>query len=378
VFKAHRRDSGDPVAIKILRPEVAADPVLLRRFEQEFRAAQQLEHPHIVRALDFGQDGPTPYLVLELVDGPSLWDHARARGRLPAAEALRLIGQVAQALDYAHGRGMLHRDVKPDNVLVAADGHAKLTDFGLVKDLAGGPSLTVTATVLGTPHFMAPEQFDDAKSADKRCDVYGLAATLYLAVTGQAPFHANGYLSIVRKKMDRDLTPPRKLAPDLSVQAERAILRALSVSPAQRPESCTGFIAELARTDPIEDEVSAADEPAFPRPVADRRGRADNAEQRVTVRYPCDLAGVCQPIGEGEEHWQGRVRDLSAGGLCLVMDRRFEPGTVLLVEVRGSGKGVASTLVVRVVHARRESRRRWAVGCRVSRILAREEVRDLL
>src|SRR5262249_7255985 len=149
--------------------------------------------------------------------------------------------QIAEALDFAHGQGILHRDVKPDNVLVSANGIAKLTDFGLGKDDTG-PSLTVTATVLGTPHFMAPEQFDDAKSADKRCDVYGLAATLYMAVTGEAPFRAPGYLGIVRKKLRVDLTPPRQLAPDLSIEAEQAILRALSVSPAQRPGCCADFI----------------------------------------------------------------------------------------------------------------------------------------
>src|SRR5205807_5663082 len=137
--------------------------------------------------------------------------------------------------------------------------------------------------VLGTPHFMAPEQFDDAKSADRRCDVYGLAATLYLAVTGEAPFHAPGYLTIVRKKLAGELTPPRQLAPDLSPQAEQAIRRALSVSPAQRPACCAEFVDELTGTLVVVDKPRPADAPAA---VAGPRGSGASA-QRVTVRYPC-------------------------------------------------------------------------------------------
>jgi serine/threonine protein kinase len=376
VYKARRRGTKNLVAAKVLKPEVAADPLLLRRFQQEFLAARSLEHPHIVRALDFGQDGELPYLVLELVDGPSLWDHARAKGRLSAAEAIRLITQVGAGLDFAHARGILHRDVKPDNVLITSDGRAKLTDFGLVKDVHTGPALTVTATVLGTPHFMAPEQFDDAKTADKRCDVYGLAVTLYLAVTGEAPFHAHGYLGIMRKKLSLDLTPPRKRAPDLSLQAEQALLRALSVSPAQRPSSCAEFSAELAAAGPVGSKCGSADGPPLAQaPALTARG-SEETERRVTVRYPCELDGVFQPIGKGEERWQGKVRDLSAGGVCLVAQRRFEPGTVLLLEIQGNG--AESTLLVRVVHAHKESRKRWVMGCHVSRTLAREEVRELL
>jgi hypothetical protein len=312
--------------------------------------------------------------VLELVDGPSLWDHTRAKGRLSAAEAIRLVSQVGEGLDFAHARGIVHRDVKPDNVLITSDGRAKLTDFGLVKDVRTGPSLTVTATVLGTPHFMAPEQFDDAKSVDRRCDVYGLAATLYLAVTGEAPFHAHGYLGIMRKKLSGDLTPPRQLAPGLNPRVEQALLRALSISPAQRPASCAEFSAELTATGPAEAEPVGVGGRVWAPAAAPRGGEA--RERRVTVRYPCALDGVFQPLGPGEERWQGKVCNLSAGGLCLLADRRFEPGTVLLLELQGSG--TASTLLVRVLRALKEDPRRWAMGCHVSRTLAREEVRELL
>src|SRR5262249_49922884 len=149
VYKARCRDTGAVVAVKVVRPEVAKDPSLCKRFEQEFLATRALADPHIVRGLEFGQDGGLPYLVMEYVDGKSLWDRVQAQGRLPEAEALDLIAQVARALHVAHEQGLIHRDVKPDNILVTADGRAKLTDFGLVKDLDGGLDLTGTASRLG-------------------------------------------------------------------------------------------------------------------------------------------------------------------------------------------------------------------------------------
>src|SRR5204863_8302423 len=142
------------------------------RLATEFKAATQLEHPNIVRAIEIDTDGSTSYLVYELVEGMDLADKIHHQGRLSEDEAVRVVTQVAQALHYAHQRQVVHRDVKPDNILVLADGRAKLTDFGLAKDHSGGsPDLTQHKIALGTPHFMAPEQFADARAAGVRCDV---------------------------------------------------------------------------------------------------------------------------------------------------------------------------------------------------------------
>jgi eukaryotic-like serine/threonine-protein kinase len=245
VYKARERQSGRIVAIKLVSPQMASNPVFLQRFEKEYNAARSLDHPNVIRALDYGTAGGLPYLVMEYVDGESLGQRLGREGRLPEAEAVRLVGQVAQALQKAHKQGLIHRDVKPDNIMLTRDGQAKLADLGLVKELETDINLTRTGRGLGTPHFMAPEQFKNAKNADVRCDVYSLGATLYMLVTGKMPFQSSGPLDAWMKKMNNELIPPRKINPDLSERLDAVILRAMNADPDQRPASCREFVDEL-------------------------------------------------------------------------------------------------------------------------------------
>jgi serine/threonine protein kinase len=246
IYRGRDRRSGQVVAIKVMPPHMAANPVLLERFKQEFRAASSLNHPNIVRALDFGDTGSSPYLVMEFVEGESLGQKIEREGRMSETEAIRIIAQVAQGLHRAHKQGLVHRDVKPDNILIRSDGVAKLADLGLVKEADTDLNLTKTGRGLGTPHFMAPEQFRNAKDADIRCDVYSLGATLYQLVTGELPFKSSGGpLDAWMKKVQNDLDPPRKFVPDLSERVNWAILRAMSAAKEQRPASCREFIEDL-------------------------------------------------------------------------------------------------------------------------------------
>jgi serine/threonine protein kinase len=245
VWRARHAETGQIVAIKIMPAHMASNPTLLRRFEQEFRAASRLDHPNIVRALDYGDTGNTPYLVMEFVEGESLGQKIERDGKMTEAESVRVIAQVAQGLHRAHKQGIIHRDVKPDNVMVQPDGVAKLADLGLVKEVDADLNLTKTGRGLGTPHFMAPEQFRSAKDADIRADVYSLAATLYMMVTGELPFKSNGPLDAWMKKMNNDLTPPRQLAPELSERTDWAIRRAMSPNKEQRPSTCREFVEDL-------------------------------------------------------------------------------------------------------------------------------------
>jgi serine/threonine protein kinase len=245
IWKGRHRTSGQVVAVKIMPPHMAQNPILLKRFEQEFRAASRLDHPNIVRALDYSDTGPTPFLVMEYVQGESLGQKIEREGRLPEVDAIRIIAQVAQGLHRAHKQNLVHRDVKPDNILVTADGVAKLADLGLVKETETDLNLTRTGRGLGTPHFMAPEQFRNAKNADIRCDIYSLGATLYMMVTGDLPFKSNGPLDAWMKKIQNELTPPRQLVPTLSERLDWAVMRAMSADPAQRPASCREFVEDL-------------------------------------------------------------------------------------------------------------------------------------
>jgi serine/threonine protein kinase len=245
VYKGRHRDTGQVVAIKIVPATTARNSTLLKRFEREFVAARALDHPNVVKAIEFNGATATPFLVMEYVDGESLGQRVERDGPLTEEEAIRLIAQVAHGLYCAHKQGLIHRDVKPDNVLVTADLQAKLTDLGLVRDLGDDFNLTKTGRGLGTPHFMAPEQFRDAKNADVRCDIYSLGATLYMMVTGQLPFGNCSALECFMKKLRNELTAPRDIKPEITERVDWAIRRAMSPSPENRPSSCREFVEDL-------------------------------------------------------------------------------------------------------------------------------------
>jgi serine/threonine protein kinase len=245
VYKGRHRDTGQIVAVKVVASHMASNEVLLKRFEQEYNAARHLDHPNIVRAIEYGDAGSRPFMVMEFVDGESLGKKIEREGRIPERDALKIIVQVAQALYRAHKEKLIHRDVKPDNILVTADGTAKLADLGLVKEVEAELNLTRTGRGLGTPHFMAPEQFKNAKNVDPRCDIYSLGATLYTMVTGDLPFKSTGPLDAYMKKIENKLVPPKKIVADLSDRVDWAIRRAMSSDPEQRPSTCREFVEDL-------------------------------------------------------------------------------------------------------------------------------------
>jgi len=245
VYKARRRQDGLIVAIKVIPPLAARNAVLLQRFKREFNAARQIEHKNVVKALEFCESPPSPYLVMEYVDGESLGQRIERVGKIPVDEAIRIIAQTSRGLYEAHKQGMIHRDVKPDNILLAPDGMAKITDLGLVKDIEGEMNLTRTGRGLGTPHFMAPEQFRNAKNADVRCDVYSLGATLYMAVTGKLPFDGCGPLDAWMKKSSNEFPAPRDIDPAIPERVDWAIRRAMHANPDMRPASCREFVEDL-------------------------------------------------------------------------------------------------------------------------------------
>jgi tRNA A-37 threonylcarbamoyl transferase component Bud32 len=383
VHKARHLPTGAVVAVKILAPEVAANRVLRERLHREFRAASALRHPNLVRALDGGCEGETTYLVMEYVDGEDLWQRVERAGPLAEGEAVRIVVQVAQALAYAHARGIIHRDVKPDNVLVTADGVAKLADLGLAKDLEAGGDLTRTRRGLGTPNFIAPEQFSDARHADVRCDIYSLGATLYTAVTGELPFPARGVAGVLRKKLNDELVAPGKLAPSLSERVDWAVRRAMRANPAERHASCQEFANALTGGE--------GSGPSSAGPLAARGGRRGRPsrppaeERRARVRYSCRLETGCtrntsiHPEKAAQhDSWEATVLDLSAVGIGLLLNRRFEPGTNLVLDLRGPGQGFAREVELCVTRVKSAAGGAWFHGCAFAEPLSQEELRKLL
>jgi serine/threonine protein kinase len=364
-FKGRHPSTGEVVAIKVAGPAVLDDPGLLARFGQEYTVTRGLDHPHLVRALRYGQVGETPYMVLEYVDGPSLGECLERQGRFPEAAAVRLAIQVGEALHYAHQHRIVHRDVKPDNILLAPGERAKLADLGLAKDRDAESHLTRAGIGLGTPNYMAPEQFSDAKNADRRCDIYSLGATLYAAVTGELPFRGRGAVGIWKKKLANDLVPPRKFVPDLSPHVEAAIRRAVDANPQARQASCMEFIEDLNG--------------GSQQPATHQAARAGRTDRRATVRYPSGRGSSCQPLREGKGvRWQATVQDVSADGMGLVLRRRFEPRTVLSVDLEPTAGGPARRMLVRVARVTPLESRRWLLGCVFAARLGDEEVQALL
>ena len=246
IYMARNIKNKTVVAIKVMSPNYVHNPVLLKRFEQEFRVASKFNHPNLVRALEFGTDNDLPFLVLEFVNGESLGVQISRNGKFEELEGIKIIAQVAKALNQVHKDKLIHRDVKPDNILVGKNGIAKLTDLGLVKEiLVGDLNLTRSGRGLGTPNFMAPEQFRDAKNADIRCDIYSLGATLYTMLTGELPYKSVNPLETWMKKVQNDLPTPRELNPRISERTDWAIRRAMDSDPDTRPSSCREFVEDL-------------------------------------------------------------------------------------------------------------------------------------
>ena len=381
VYRARDRQTGAEVAIKVVKATLTENPMLHHRLAQEFRAATQLEHPNIVRAIDIDTDGATSFLVFELVEGVDLGERIEKSGPLPEAEAVRIITQVAQALHYAHLRQVIHRDVKPDNILVLDDGRAKLTDFGLAKDYNNDLDLTRHASGLGTPHYMAPEQFASAKTATVRCDVYSLGATLYNALTGIIPFHAAYGLAILANK-EKDPPSARKVVPGVSPRVDEAIQRSLDKDPAKRPESCLEFFRMLTARNRFDE---GHDSRTLPKDSPAVRSQARGANRRAFVRHQLGYGTYATidtaVFGGGEdteEIWPLTVRDVSTGGVGVVLARRFEAGTEFTIELGTGPDSTPRRLPVRVVRIEPDSVGHWVHGCSFACPLDEDELEALL
>src|SRR6266567_7426089 len=188
VFKAHQMSMDRDVALKILPRHLAKDTSYVERFYREARASAKLDHPNIVRGIAVGEDRGYHYFAMEYIDGESSDKVLESQGKLQVGDAVKIALDVARALDHAHSKGLVHRDIKPDNIMITRQGFVKLADLGLAKAADENQGLTQTGSGFGTPYYMPPEQARNAKYVDNRSDIYALGATLYHLLTGKVPF----------------------------------------------------------------------------------------------------------------------------------------------------------------------------------------------
>jgi eukaryotic-like serine/threonine-protein kinase len=244
VYRGTDRVLGRTVAIKVLAGKYAGDESFVTRFRREAQAAARLNHPHVVSVFDTGDDGDRHYIVMEYVEGETLGDLLRRQGRLPPDRAAAIAADVATALETAHETGLVHRDVKPGNVMLDRDGRVKVMDFGIAR-AAADDTLTQTGLVLGTASYLSPEQAQ-GMPVDARSDIYSLGCVLYEMLTGRPPFVADTPVSIAYKHVNEEPRPPSEVEPSVPPALDAAVMRALAKDPEDRFPTAAAFRSAIA------------------------------------------------------------------------------------------------------------------------------------
>jgi serine/threonine protein kinase len=250
VYLAYKEGESQQFAIKVLSDQLSHNQAYLDRFHREAKSGTLLNHPNIVRCIAAGQDPASGkhYLVMEHVDGPSAHTLLDRQGRLPVGDVVHIALDIARALEYLHARNYVHRDIKPDNILITMAGVAKLGDLGLAKRMDDASQLTATHQAFGTPYYMPYEQAINAKKADSRSDIFALGATLYHLLTGEVPFKGNSPGEVAERKMEGDFTPAHVLNEEVPPLLDGILARMMARNPRDRFQTASELIVQLERT----------------------------------------------------------------------------------------------------------------------------------
>ena len=338
VYLAQDRKHGRPVAIKVLAPDLTA-AVGRERFLREIETAARLTHPHILPLHDSGDADGLLYYVMPYVEGESLRDRLTREGQLPIEDAISITREVASALSYAHSHDVVHRDVKPENILLSG-GEAIVADFGIAGalDAAGGGKLTRTGVVLGTPAYMSPEQAAGERTLDGRSDVYGLGCVLYEMLTGEPPFTGPTSQAIMAKRFSDPVPSPRRLRATIPLPLDRAIVKALARAPADRFGTTREFAEALRAPARAAADATPATETAAPtaRDAFARHAWREAYETLSTAQARGPLAVEDVERLAESAWWIGRIDDCIAArahAFAIYMDRE-QPRAAAAVAVR--------------------------------------------
>ncbi len=242
-----RAADGTPVAVKVLKPRYAGDPQFESRFRNESETAAKLEHPNIIRIRAVTRSGTNVFFAMDLC-ADSLSARIGREGPLPEGEIIKLAKDICGGLGFAHDQGVIHRDLKPDNVLIRSDGTAVLSDFGISRAVSGYVASTGVNMTIGTPHYLAPEQAQ-GRPLDHRADFYALGITLYKAATGEVPFTSSDWFELARMHVEDPPPSLRKKRPELSKRFERVVFKCLAKHPDDRYQTAAQLLADLAEVE---------------------------------------------------------------------------------------------------------------------------------
>src|SRR5262245_28531826 len=243
VYKAHDRELEKDVALKLIRAELARNPEILQRFKHEIILARQITHRNVIRIFDIGQADAHKYITMEYLEGRDLRVVLREKGKLPPEEAAKIVLQICRALEAAHGEGVIHRDLKPQNIMLDANGRAYVMDFGIARS-AYLPGMTQTGALVGTPEYMSPEQAKGEK-LDERSDLFSLGVILYELLAGSSPYHSDTPLATLWRRIQEKAKPLAEVDPTIPGPLGDITAKALEIEPANRFASASEFAQSL-------------------------------------------------------------------------------------------------------------------------------------
>jgi serine/threonine protein kinase len=316
VFKAYHPALDRFVAIKVLHPAFKEEPNFLSRFQREARVVARLEHPHIVPVYDFAEHDGQPYLVMKYIEGETLKSRLN-QGPLSKQEALEIVDAVGSALTYAHKRGVLHRDVKPSNILLSPDGSIFLADFGLARMAEAGASTLSKDVMLGTPQYISPEQAKGNIELREGTDVYSFGVVLYELVVGRVPFNADTPFSIIHDHIYTPLPLPSKVNPNVPEVIERVLLKCLAKDPVDRFGS-VDVMVQAFRAAVLEGELPGDVETIAGETPLDQKGSPSRTVKGLDESGPPSDAGSARE-GTKRRRWPWIAAGLGSTVICLLM-----------------------------------------------------------
>jgi serine/threonine protein kinase len=322
VLKARKRDTDEIVALKILKPELAADQEYVKRFMREAKAVGRLSHRNIIRSVQVGKSGDYYFFAMEFVEGRTVSDIMKDKGKLDELTALKIVRCIASAVHHAWQYKIVHRDIKPDNIMMSNDGDVKLTDLGLARETKRDSTLTITGVVMGSPAYISPEQATGEKNLDVRSDIYSLGATLYHMLTGVVPYDGDTPLHVMLKHMNDPVPDVKKVVPGVSDATRYFLMRMMAKRPEGRFQKAS-TVESVAKG--IEEALAQGKVPPIPQGLAPQKARPKSRPSPSSDRIPVQAGAAKSGRSSGKRNMrtsQAGMRTSQSGAKAVSKEKK--------------------------------------------------------